>query len=189
MAGRMQGAYPPPAPARRPGNSGLLLWSLIGCGVIALLLVVIAGVMLSKGLTSGGSKGIFSVVSAIPSAAESVQKVGTGIAEYRKDNSGKFPPSLDALVPKYVADKSAFVCGNADDPRTMEYVPPKADAPESTVVVRVHVGDIVMPNQRQQMYVLLLKNGEVDSEQQARTVLNKAGKNAFDHAAEPKRTY
>ncbi len=189
MAGRMQGAYPTPAPARKQGNNGLLLWSLIGCGVIVLLGVIIAGVMLKGAIQSGGSKGIFGVVSAIPSTAESVQKVGASIAEYKKDNGGKFPPNLEALVPKYVADKSTFICGNADDPRTMEYTPPKADAPESTVVVRVHVGDIVMPNQRQQMYVLLLKNGEVDSEQQARTVLNKAGKNAGDHSAQPKRTY
>ncbi|MCW3096439.1 MAG: hypothetical protein JWL77_2057 [Chthonomonadaceae bacterium] len=181
MAGRMQSAYPPPAPTRRQGNNGLLLWSLIGCGVIALLVVVIVGVMATSYMKKPGSKGLFGVagvVSTMTSAAENVEKVGAGLEDYRKDHNGKYPANLDALVPKYVPDKSIFVCGSSDDPKPMEYTAPKPDAADSVVVVRVHVGDIVMPNQRQQMYVCLLKSGEVDSEQQARTVLSKSHRQA-----------
>lgn len=192
MAGRMQGAPPPPVANQRQGNNGLLLWSLVGCGVITLLVVIIVGVMATSYMKKSGSKGFFGVagvVSTMTTAAENVEKVGVGLEAYQKDHGGKYPPNLDALVPKYVADKSVFVCGGSDDPRPMEYTAPKPNDADSVVVVRVHVGDIVMPNQRQQMYVCLLKSGEVDSEQQARTVLSKAGKHTTLPATEHKRTY
>jgi hypothetical protein len=189
MAGRMQGAYPPPPPAQRSGNNGLLLWSLVGCGVIALLVVVIAGFTLKGVIKGSGAKGMFSVMGAVNPAAESVQKVETGIEAYQKDHSGQYPPKLDALVPKYVADKSAFVCGESDSPMPMEYAPPKPDAAEGVVVIRVHIGDIPISigrsSQVQKMYVLLLKNGQVVSEQNVRTVLPRYGKGS----SEGTRTY
>ncbi len=189
MAGRMQGAYPPPAPAQRAGNNGLLLWSLVGCGVIALLVVVIAGFTLKGVLKGSGGKGMFSVMAAVEPTAASVQKVENGIEAYQKDHNGQFPPTLDALVPKYVADKATFVCGESDSPAPMEYAAPKADAPAATVVIRVHIGDIPISigrsSQVQKMYVLLMKDGQVVSEQNVRTVLPKYGKGA----AEGSRTY
>ena len=176
MAGGMQGGYvPPPVPVRRQGNNGLLIGSLVGCGVIALLIVVIGGVTLNRMMKGPKTKGIFGVVTAITPTAESVTKVRDGLDAYRKDHNGKYPPTLEALTPKYFADKSAFVVGSSEDPKPMEYTPPKPDAPDSFVVVRAHYGDIVTYNQRQQMSILLLKSGEVDSEQMVRTPFSKAG--------------
>jgi len=187
MAGGMQGGYPPPAPARRQGNNGLLVWSLVGCGVIALLVVVIGGFLLSKGLKNVGAKGMFSVMASVGPAAESVEKVGTGLEGYEKDHRGQYPPTLDALVPKYVADKSAFFCGESDAQKPMEYTVPKPNAEESSVVIRVHIGDIaIMPTQVQKMYVCLLKNGQIVSEQNVRTIMPKYSKGA---APKPARTY
>ena len=183
MAGGMQGGYPSPAPMRRPGNNGVLLWSLVGCGVIALLVVVIGGVMVRGVLKGPGAKGMLGVFSSLAPAAASVEKVKGGLNDYRKDHGGKYPPTLEALVPKYVSDKSAFVCGNSDDPKPMEYTAPKPDANDSTVVVRVHLGDIVTYTQRQRMYVCLLKSGEVESEQH--TPLSPRDKRSI----EQKRTY
>lgn len=183
MAGGMQGGYPSPAPVRRPGNNGILLWSLVGCGVIALLVVVIGGFMVRGVLKGPGAKGMLGVFSALAPAAESVGKVEASLSEYRKDHDGKYPPTLETLVPKYVSDKSAFLCGNSDDPKPMEYTAPKPDAPATTVVVRVHIGDIVTYTQRQRMYVCLLKNGEVESEQH--TPIMPRGKRSI----EQKRTY
>lgn len=186
MAGGMQGGYPMPAPIKRPGNNGLLLWSLVGCGVIALLVVIIGGFMMTRLMKNSGAKGMFSVMAAMTPAAESVEKVGADLEAYRKDHDGQYPPTLDALIPKYAADKSAFISGGSDDPKPMEYTAPKPEASESAVVVRVHLGDITMvPTQRQQMYVCLLKNGEVVSEQDVRTVLSSRGKRLTEH----KRTY
>lgn len=185
MNGGMQGGYPPPAPMRRQGKNGVLLWSLVGCGIIAILIVVVVGVTASKVMKNTNTKGMFSVFSAMTPAAEGVEKVGASLEDYRKDHGGKYPPTLDALIPKYISDKSAFAVGNSDDPKQMEYTVPKADALDTVVVVRVHIGDIVMPTQRQQMYVCLLKDGEIASEQQVRTVLSKYGRRLTEH----KRTY
>lgn len=177
MAGGMQGGYTPPVPARRQGANSLLIWSLVGCGVIALLVVVIGGVMATRFMKKSGAGGMFSVMAAMPHAAEKVEKVEAGIEEYRKDHNDKYPATLEALVPKYVSDKSAFICGESDAPKPMEYAPPKPGASEGTVVISVHIGDIpIMNTQLQKMYVCLLKNGEVVSEQQVRTILSQHGK-------------
>ncbi len=187
MAGGMKGAYPPPpAPMRRPGPNGVLLWSLVGCGVIALLVVVIGGVSVTRMFGNSKAKGMFSVMASVGPTGESVAKVGDGIEAYRKDHGGQYPPTLDALVPKYVADKSAFLFSNTEDPKPMEYTVPKPDAADGTVVVRVHIGDITMvATQVQRMYVCLLKNGEVVSDQNVRTMLPRHGMGR----AKPIRTY
>ena len=181
MAGGMQGGYSP-APTRRQGNSGLLLWSLIGCGVIALLVVVIGGVLLSKTLKgSAGAKGMMSVFSAMDPAAKSVQKVGSALEDYQRDHNGKYPATLDALVPKYVSDKSAFICGEGDSPAPMEYTAPKPGDTDTSVVVRVHLGDVTLVRtQVQRMYVCLLKNGQIVSEQNVRTLIPKYSKGATE---------
>ena len=183
MAGGMQGGYPSPVPMRRQGNNSVLLWSLVGCGVIAVLLVVIGGFMVKKALKGPGAKGMFNVISSLPTVADRVERVGASLGAYRQDHGGKYPVTLEALVPKYVADKSAFVCGSNDDPKKMEYTAPKPDAADTTVVVRVHLGDIVTYDQRQRMYVCLLKDGDVESEQH--TPMTSREK----RPAEQKRTY
>ena len=182
MAGGMQGGYPTPTPMRRPGNGGLLLWSLVGCGVIALLVVVIGGVLMSKALKGApGAKGMLNVFSAMDPAAKSVQKVESALEDYQKDHNGKYPATLDALIPKYVSDKSAFVCGEGDSPIPMEYTPPKSSDTETSVVVRVHLGDItIVRTQVQRMYVCLLKNGQIVSEQNVRTQIPKYSKGASE---------
>lgn len=175
MAGGMQGGYPPPAPARKAGSTGILLWSFVGCGVIALLLVIIGAVLVNKGMKTEGGKSIFGTISAVPSAAENVEKVSAALEKYKQDNGGKYPSTLDALVPKYVADKSILTSGG-DAPHPMEYTAPKPDAADTAVVVRVHVGDITIPQQQQRLYIVLLKNGEVDQEQLARTIMSRGRK-------------
>ena len=177
MAGGMQGGSTPPAPARRQGTNSFLIWSLVGCGVIALLVVVIGGVLATRFIKKSGTNGVFGVMAALTPAAEKVEKVEAGLEEYRKDHTGKYPATLEALVPKYVSDKSAFICGESDSPKPMEYAPPKPDASEGTVVISVHIGDIpIMNTQLQKMYVCLLKNGDVVSEQQVRTILSQHSK-------------
>ncbi|MCW3055162.1 MAG: hypothetical protein JWN14_4332 [Chthonomonadales bacterium] len=179
MAGGMQGGYPP-APTRKQGNSGLLLWSLVGCGVIALLVVIIGGVMLSKTLKgSAGAKGMMNVLSSMEPAGQSMQKVEVALEDYQKDHNGKYPATLDALIPKYVSDKSAFVCGEGENAVPMEYTVPKSSDTDGFVVVRAHIGDLTLVRtQVQKMYVCLLKNGQVVSEQNVRTIMPKYSKDA-----------
>jgi hypothetical protein len=174
MNGGMPGGYTPPVPTRRQGGNSYLAWSLVGCGVIGVLIVVIGGFMVKRALKNLDTKSIVGVVSSMEPTAENVKKVGAGIEAYKKDHQGKYPASLEALVPNYLADKSALLSAG-DTPQPMEYTVPKPNAVGGAVVVRVHVGDIVTYNQRQIMYMCLLKSGEIDSEQTVRTVFQKPG--------------
>ncbi len=177
QGGGQQGAYPQqPAPKRRQGANGVLIWSMVGCGVIALLLVIFGAVVANRFVHNPGGKGFIGVMTSVTPAAQSVRTMGTSIESYQKDHDGKYPPTLEALIPKYVADKAALSCGSSEDPKPMEYSQPKPDASVEAVVVRVHIGDIVLPNQRQQMYICLLKSGDVVSEQVARTIMSKSEK-------------
>lgn len=171
MAGGMQGGFPvQPVPVQKPGNSRVWLWSLVGCGVIALLVVVIGGILLTKFL-NGSS--ILGVGDAMKTASTNFSKVSDAVESYQKDNSGKYPPNLDALIPKYLADKSTLTSGGAT-PHPMVYTVPKADADGETVVMRVYVWEVSVPPQKQKIYLVLLKNGAIEQESVARINLSKA---------------
>ena len=55
---------------------------------------------------------------------------------YAMDNNGKYPPNLDALVPAYIADRSAFISPlNPKDPVGYIYTPGFTDTSDSEAIV------------------------------------------------------
>ena len=179
MAGGMPGNYgysgpgnippPPPAPVKKSGGNGCLIGGLVGCG--ALLLVLVVGAIMASRFAknSGGFSDLFKGAAAGPKYAQKLSPVSNALMSYRSDNKGKYPPSLSALVPKYLADKSAL---SLDEGKKMEYTPPTADSKPESPVISIYTGSAsLIQTQSTIFYVRLLKNGSIVQDQVTRTEL------------------
>ena len=73
-----------------------------------------------------------------------LRKLSLALHSYAADNKGKFPASLGALYPKYVADEKTFDCPatrmvGAKDNSNYDYTPGLTESsPAKEVVVRDH---------------------------------------------------
>jgi hypothetical protein len=173
MAGGMQGG-PGYMPARRSGTSGCVTWGLVGCGVLVLICAVLFAVGIYRFNKVGGFKMVTNIMSA-QSCGRNLAELRVGLEKYTAAHKGKYPPSLSDLVPKYLPDKSALTCGGTSAgnetsaPLTMEYTPPKPNAPSDTPVVSFRSSETSILTQRQVLYLRLLKDGRIVSDSVTRT--------------------
>ena len=75
----------------------------VGYVFIVLFAVILAGIALP----------VFNAVSERGRAAKSLgqaQQIGLACKMYAADNDGRFPKTLDELVPTYLSDKRLFIC-------------------------------------------------------------------------------
>lgn len=113
-------------------------WVLGGLGCLGLMVLAVGFVFLMmRGLQQSG------VGQAIRTAAESEQRlkprlaaIAQAIEEYARENNGRYPPSLKALVPKYLPE-TALAPVVLEDGTKYEFVyrPPKPDDPPDTVML------------------------------------------------------
>jgi hypothetical protein len=158
---------------------GCLGWGLAGCGVLVLITAVavaIGGYKLSK---NSDFRKMLSNLSATPGCTHNLGEIRTALDSYTADHNGKYPPSLSDLVPKYLPDKSNLTCGgtgqadNVGSAMTVEYTPPKPDAPPDTPVVSFHGGGSSLFNKAQVVvvYLRLLKDSSLVQDSVTRTEL------------------
>ena len=158
----------PPVREKRSGSNGCLIGGLIGCGVL-LILFVVAGMMGVNALKNGKG-GIGKMMSNIQAGQEYAPKlvqIGAALDRYKDDHGGKYPASLNALVPNYMPDKAAFTPKSSET--TIEYTPPKPDSKPDAVVLSVTNGEAEISfgasTSRSTLYYRLLKNGNLVQDQ------------------------
>lgn len=163
------GGMPPPVPVRKSNNSGCLIWSLVGCGALVVVAMILGALGLKQADKGGFLKKTLENASIGQQCIPNLGTVDTALERYRQDHKGKYPSSLKALIPKYLTGDSELTCGSASDTRPMEYSPPTVNSEPDAVLVRVHTGDSSIANiQVQKGYVCLLKDGTVVTQ----TVIN-----------------
>jgi len=89
-----------PAPAKKP----VWLWILLGCGGLLLVAVLAVGVLIYFAISA--SRGMATRVK----CSNNLRQVGIACQMYAVDNNDRFPPSLEALVPKYIENARVLRC-------------------------------------------------------------------------------
>jgi len=152
---------PPPAPKK---SNNCLIWSLVGCGVLALLVVILGAIGANK-----FGKNVQGMTGGVSSATQKIMTVRTAINDYKQAHKGKYPPSL-----KEVIDADTYSYTKPDGQTvTVEYKAPKPDDPDDIIVARYFTSEIDVPmiDQQQKIYICLLKDGSLIQQQDARTPL------------------
>ncbi len=156
---------PPPVREKRSGANGCLIGGLAGCGIL-LILIVVGGMIGMKSLKNSKGGGIGKMMANISTAQEyapKLVKVGAALDRYRDDHGGKYPASLNALVPKYMPDKSAFTAKTSET--VIEYTPPRPNASPDAIVLSVTNGEIQILTSHSTIYYRLLKDGRIVQDQ------------------------
>ncbi|MER3402470.1 MAG: hypothetical protein C4337_04050 [Armatimonadota bacterium] len=111
-------------------------WVLGGVGCLGLLIVGIIGIWLlanQVGKTFGGLMEPFMVLQ--QEVAPHMKKIADAIQGYQKD-IGKYPPTLNALVPKYLPSQAVQVITLKDGTQLQwVYTPPKPTDAEDTIIL------------------------------------------------------
>jgi hypothetical protein len=98
------------------------------------LVVLLAAVLFSISLPGGSSRIRGSEAKSLSNAKD----ICLACKEYAIDNDGNFPPSLDALFPKYLTDRSVLVSHLLpSEPVGYTYTPPglgKTNSPDTVVI-------------------------------------------------------
>ena len=156
------------APVRRGGGgSGAMVWLLGGCGLIAVLLIVLGAVAI-KSLSNSD---VVKNQSSIPTARQNLVEIRVALDQYTRQHNGKFPASLEGIVdPAYLS----YQASSTGDTINVEYTPPAPNAPNDTSVAGFYAGQMSVTfgqtiNQR--TYLRLLKDRTIVQEQVTRTPL------------------
>lgn len=111
-------------------------WVLGGVGCLGLLIVGIIGIWLLAnqfGKTFGGLVESLSVLR--QEVAPPMKKIAEAIQRYQKD-TGKYPPTLNALVPKYLSPQEVQAITLKDGKQLQwVYTPPKPTDVDNTVIL------------------------------------------------------
>jgi hypothetical protein len=137
--------YPPPGqyygampPQQNTGNGCLKAFG-ITCGVLILLFIigsVFMGIMVKKQLSSKNS--FFGQATQIGLAGQDGKRIQEAIVYYQQTN-GRYPSSLNALVPRYLPDST--VLHSSLDPNTSpshitwQYIRPTSGAMPNTPIL------------------------------------------------------
>ena len=167
---------PPPLREKRSGANGCLIGGLAGCGIL-LVVVVVGGMAMVNSVKNGASSNGFGKLmadaAAGPKYARNLAPINSALTSYKSDHNGAYPASLNALVPKYLSDKSYFTPTEAS--LAFDYTPPKSGAKQDAVLVSISGGmtDIALFGQHTQttQYYRLLKDGRIVQDQVTRTEL------------------
>lgn len=178
----MQDPFPPPqqitsspplyGPPRRSAGSGCLIASLVGCGVIVMALIIL-GIIVAPKVGQRFHKA-FRSIAAASIYVKRLQAIRTALQLYQKDHKGKYPPSLQALIPNYLPDASSLSVQLSahDAPIKAFYHPPSPNAPGDEVVAGFRIATLrIVNNQKQTIYIDLLKDGSIVEDQFARQYL------------------
>jgi hypothetical protein len=188
MQGGVSGGYTPPVPMRRSNTSSCLIWGLVGCGALVVIGVVFGVVFVSRASKSGFMKDMMGSMQAMPECSRKLAGVKTALDSYESDHKGKYPGSLNDLIPKYLPDKSDLTCGStAGSAITAEYAPPKSNTAADAPVVSFYTGTTNISFGRSQSityYVRLLRNGRIVMDQIQRTDLSQAGSGRKNRVSE-----
>ncbi len=131
---------------RRTCQSGRTsCWVIGGIGCLGLLIIMAIGMYFLGRAFQGVFGGVIQSAQEMESVFEPrYNQVVNAIKQYLQDNNGKYPPNLQALVPKYLqADALQPIV--LSDGRQIKFVykPPKPDDPSDTVVLE-HSPPLVM---------------------------------------------
>lgn len=161
--------YPAPTPVRKSGGTGCWVWGLVGCGALLIALVIAAVVGTFAVMRSSKGKGLVNTISSATKCPQQLGMVREALDDYRSDHAGKYPPALHDLIPRYLSDDSALHCGESGEEAV--YTPPKPDSPPDAVVISIFTGEMsFVPQQRSRMYVRLLRDGSIVTDQVQRTI-------------------
>lgn len=155
---------------KRSGSNGCLIGGLAGCGI--LLLVMVIGGVVAFNAAKNNKGGFGKMMSNIMAGQEYIPKmrnVGEALDRYKEDHNGKYPGSLNALVPKYLPNKDAFMPQSSET--TLDYTPPKPDAKPDAAVLSITNGESQILTTRTTLYIRLLKDGSIIQDQVQRTYI------------------
>ena len=165
---------PPPMRGKRSGSNGCLIGGLTGCGILLIIIVVGVWVAINAFKASPSSKGfgkLMSDAAAGPKYARNLAPISSALNSYKSDHDGAYPASLNALVPKYLTDKSYFT--PTESGLSFDYTAPKSGAKSDAILVSISGGmtDIAVFGQHTQttQYYRLLKDGRIVQDQVTRT--------------------
>jgi hypothetical protein len=124
-----------PAPPPRPNTSA---WRTCGCIFLAVLAVAVIGVSFAayKFFNSGAFQQLVDTANSAPRVMADMTAIKQALDTYKADHK-TYPKSLDALVPKYLPDKSKFTATYVPGRPKYFYAPPPADAPTSFTVLQI----------------------------------------------------
>ena len=176
----MQPMQPPPVREKRSGANGCLIGGLAGCGILIVLVVIGSVLAMNTLKNSKGGGGIGKFMSSIQTGQEftpKLTKVGAALTQYKEAHDGKYPASLNALIPKYLPNKSDFT--PTSNETTIEYTPPKPDAKPDAIVLSVTNGEANISfgaaSSRSTLYYRLLKDGSLVQDQVQRVTISGKG--------------
>jgi hypothetical protein len=166
---------PPPGPPGQPGypqqpptyytqpprSSNPWMWIGITCLVVGFLAIVAIGICVYSVLRNPDVRKTFTAAAQEGPRMETCERqltdIGQALKRYADDHDGAFPDKLDDLVPKYMKDKSEFVCPSADGAGEYTYHKPQPSDPGSTVVIECNRHNMGMVTMR----LTLDKDGSV----------------------------
>lgn len=94
--------------------------------------------------------------------------VRDALQRYMKEHRGAYPETLTALVPKYLADATALtIKKSGGQTEKIHYFRPDTDTLSDEPVASYHISDLTLI-QQQRLYLRLLKDGRIVTEQVVR---------------------
>ena len=165
-----QGRYIPPqgVPVRRGGGgSTIVVWLLSGCGLVAVLGVLI-GIFFIKSI---GASDLVKNQGGIQVARRNLVAIRTSLNQYVQEHKGNYPRTLEESVdPAYLS----YASSSTGKTINVSYDFPAPDATDDTAIAGFYVGEMTMnlgTRIQQWTYVRLLKDGTIVQEQISRSPL------------------
>lgn len=148
---------PPEVPTRR----GMSCWTvgLLSClGAIALVVAALA-ILVIYAVRRPEVKQIMSASAQMGQCQQNMREIHAAIERYRQRNKGKYPKSLNDLVPRYLPDAGKLRCPADISGKAVSYryFPLKKDSPETSPLLQCDHHQVM----NQKIPVIMLKNGEV----------------------------
>lgn len=159
----------PPIDKKKRSGFGCLIGSMVGCGTLTILLVIVGALAVQKIGRNKDIQKVFGQIASVGGCSKNMVQVRDALKRYRHDHKGAYPADLKELSPRYLANSNALWCGNGKDAaESLKYFRPSANATPTTVVARVKSLEMdIMGKQHQIAYLALRVNGDIVQEQTA----------------------
>ena len=165
----------PPVPVRRRSSNGCLVPTILGCGALVVIVIVIGVVAASNLNKHGGFGNIMRSAEATTPAARKLWYLREALDRYRSAHKGAYPKTLDQITP-FIApvDADPTICMECSQPDAV-YTPPGAKTDPHAPVIRFFAGEgdinIGPLTQRHLTYISLLANDEITQDQNVQQLL------------------
>ena len=137
-------------------------WLLVGKGKQGASQIIAPALVVPAAIVAGVALPAFSKARDKAKATKSLnqaRQIGLGCKLYAADNGGKFPPTLEALVPEYVTDSKIFISPFAPEfPMGYDYT---AGLTEESPSDKVLIEDRFASGEHQRVVVRVDMSGEV----------------------------